>query len=243
MQQEDEKRALKEAFERVKNDIFRLGSEFSTIRNDIFELKSLISGLNSRLERLERDIMRIKTEKSIPTYQQLTPTSSTIPTHIPTVPSEIRGLKYPNLNSSTGNEGVPTDRQTNQQTNISTHFSAKNNEKTIDETISEASELLSSLNSIKKEIRKKFCNITSQEMLIFSTIYQLEDQFGETDYRTIASKLGLSESSIRDYVQKLIGKGIPIVKTKVNNKKITLRISSNLRKIASLQTIIKLREL
>ena len=81
-------------------------------------------------------------------------------------------------------------------------------------------------------------------MLVFSTLYQLEEQ-GELgiDYRKIALKLSLSESSIRDYVQRLVNKGIPIIKTKQNNKKITLVISKDLKKIASLSTILRLREL
>jgi len=243
MYPEDEKKAVKEAFERVRNDIFALSNEFSTIRNDIFELKSIISSFNSRLERLENDIVRPQIPKITPTNQQITPTHLVTPTNIPTVPSEIRGLKYQNLDTSIGNEGVPTDRHTNQQTDISTSFMYKNKEKTVDETINQASELLSSLDSVKKEIRRKFRNITQQEMLVFSTIYQLEDQAIEADYRFIAQRLGLSESSIRDYVKKLISKGIPVVKNKVNNKKITLGISPNLKKIAPLQTITRLREL
>jgi Mn-dependent DtxR family transcriptional regulator len=81
-------------------------------------------------------------------------------------------------------------------------------------------------------------------MLVFSTIYQLEEHYPEgVEYSQIALKLKLSPSSIRDYTQKLISKGIPLVKEKVNNKKILLKISSELKKIASLQTIIQLREL
>jgi len=243
MQQEDEKKAVKEAFERVKNDIFALNNEFSTIRNDIFELKSVISGMNLKLETLEKEILKSQSKNSLPTHPQIIPTHLVIPTDIPTVPMETGGLKYQNFDISNGNRGVPTDRQTNQQTGIPTQNFLKNEEKTVDETINKASELLSSLDSVKKEIRRKFRNITQQEMLIFSTIYQLEDQSVEADYRFIAQKLGLSESSIRDYVKKLISKGIPVVKNKVNNKKILLGISQNLKKIAPLQTIIKLREL
>ena len=80
-------------------------------------------------------------------------------------------------------------------------------------------------------------------MLVFSTIYQLEEQNIEPNYKGLALKLGLSESSIRDYVQRMINKGIPIKKHKINNKKLVLSISSDLKKIASLSTIIKLREL
>ena len=78
-------------------------------------------------------------------------------------------------------------------------------------------------------------------MLIFSLIYQLEEEKGHTDYKTLSEKLKLTESSIRDYVQRLIKKGIPVEKTKINNKNIQLKISRNLKKIASLSTIMQLR--
>ena len=116
-------------------------------------------------------------------------------------------------------------------------------EKPIKQHISEASEILDSLDNIKKEIRKKFKRITRQEMLVFSTIYQLEEQDPEIDYKKLAMRLGLSQSSIRDYVQRIIAKGIPVDKEKLNNKKIFLHISPDLKKIATLQTIIKLREI
>ena len=81
-------------------------------------------------------------------------------------------------------------------------------------------------------------------MIVFTTIYQLEEQNqDEIDYKTLSNKLKLSQSSIRDYIQRMINKGIPIHKNKINNKKITLSISPDLKKIASLPTIIRLREL
>ena len=42
------------------------------------------------------------------------------------------------------------------------------------------------------------------------------------DYKTLSKRLNLTESSIRDYVGKLIKKGIPVEKTKINNKMIQL---------------------
>ena len=80
-------------------------------------------------------------------------------------------------------------------------------------------------------------------MLVFTTIYQLEEQTLSVDYFNISEKLKLTESSIRDYVQRIIKKGFPLVKTKENNKKVLLSISQDLRKIASLSTIIQLREI
>jgi len=106
-----------------------------------------------------------------------------------------------------------------------------------------AHQIFNSLDSIKKQIRIKFKKITPQEMLVFSTIYQLEEQQFVVDYSLIAAKTKLSESSIRDYVQKLVKKGIPVDKTKENNKKITLSVHPDLKKIASLNTILQLREI
>ena len=117
------------------------------------------------------------------------------------------------------------------------------NPKNTENSIENAAEMLKSLDNIKKEIRQKFKKLTEQEWLIFSTIYQLDEEKGESNYREIADKLNLTESSIRDYVARLIKKGIPVEKTKLNNKNIQLKISSNLKRIASLPTIIALRDL
>ena len=144
--------------------------------------------------------------------------------------------------SSTGNEGVPADRQTVRQTDQQTDFSRENQ-------LDKASELLSSLDSIKKEVRLKFKRLTEQELLVFSAIYQLEEEKKASnedyaiDYTLLSERLTLTESSIRDYIARLIKKGIPVEKTKINNKKVSLTISDSLKKIASLTTILHLREL
>jgi|SRR3989344_1169076 len=255
---------LKEAFAKVKNDIFSLGNEFSTLKNDIFELKSQLNAINESLNSLKIDILNANSRQvsqffptDIPTHYQEKPTISNIPSDTPTVAVEAEGLKYPNFDTSTRNRGVPTDRQTNQQTDNYPQFIEEESSiqtysdtqfkplsKPLNQQIKDASEILNSLDNIKKEIRLKFKTMTNQEMLVFSTIYQLEEAFPEgIEYRQIATKLRLSESSIRDYIQKLINKGIPVDKLKLNNKKILLKISSDLKNIASLETLIKLREL
>jgi uncharacterized phage infection (PIP) family protein YhgE len=110
-------------------------------------------------------------------------------------------------------------------------------------SINDAVELLDSLDSIKKELRLKFKRLTEQELLVFSKLYQLDEEIGHTDYKTLAKELELSESSIRDYISRLITKGIPVDKNKINNKSISLTISPNLKKIATLSTILQLRDL
>jgi DNA-binding MarR family transcriptional regulator len=221
---------IKDAFKRAKNDIDFLGSEISQIKQEIREIKHFLD------------------EFATSTIRQINTTHSVTSTDNSTHPQEIEGLKASNSSISTGNEGASTDRQTDRQTDNSTQkigeIPQKTQELNIEQNIQKASDILGSLDQLKKEIRLKFKLITPQEMSVFSTIYQLEEQKQQpTTYQEIAQKLGLSQSSIRDYTQRMINKGIPIKKQKIGNKKIVLSISKELKKIATLNTILQLREL
>ena len=247
-------RGIKDSFDRVKEDIFNLSKEISSLKLDILDLKQLFSTLNEELSSLKLRQIYDKSSNDptdTPTNDYQNPTDDDTPTHNPTVPQEIGGLKYPKTDTSMRNGGVPTDKQTNQQTDNPSNLmwnrgpvNADNPPKTLKQHILDATEILDSLDNLRKEVRLKFKAITNQEMLVFSTIYELEQTYSEgVEYDQIALKLKLSPSSIRDYVQRLLAKGVPILKTKVNNKKVFLKISNELKKIATLDTIIKLREL
>jgi len=221
---------IRSAFIKVRKEIDFLINEIIQIKQEIHEIKQFLDDFSSS------------------TLRHITSTHPATSTHNTTVRQEIGGLNTPNLGISIGNEGASTDRQTDRQTDNSTHFSpkiAQNQEnKTIESDIQKATDILDSLDALKKQIRLKFKRVTQQEMLVFSTIYQLEEQTPNTvTYKEIALKLGLSESSIRDYVQRMIHKGISIKKHKINNKAIILSISPELKRVATLSTIIKLREL
>ncbi|MFH1307225.1 MAG: hypothetical protein ABIH72_00035 [archaeon] len=242
---------LKEAFKKIKEDIFNLGSEITEIKQEISKLNSenhLLADILSEL------VAKIKT----PTHSSPIPTT---PTHIPTHQQSLEALESQNKGISTGNEGVPTDRQTNQQTDkyseipqISPQFTPQpsTNISPLEEPkiqvksrdhLDKAAEILSSLDGLKKEIRLKIKRLTPQEMATFSLLYQLDEQIIEVDYTLLSKHLSLSESSIRDYIGKIQRKGIPIIKEKLNNKRIILHISPDLKKIVSLSTILQLREL
>ncbi len=238
---------IKEAFDKVKQDISELHNQLLDLRLELSEMKQIISSLSTTNTKKSIKDNQLGTTKEISTHQHIIPTHPVTPTQTPTLRQEIEGLYYPNLGISIGNQGVPTDRQTDQQTiqQIIQHMKNKqNNEKSIDFDIKKASELIDSLDDIKKEIRRKFKKLTPQEMLVFSTIYQLEEHFPDgIEYKQLAVKLGLSQSSIRDYIQRIINKGIPVIKAKVDNKKIFVSVSLELKKIASLNTILQLRVL
>ncbi len=258
-------REIKKAFKKVKKDIFTLGDEIQDLRKEILDIKKELKNTTNFIDKVRKN--RIKSASKIPTHN--TTHDEKIPTQIrhTTQGSQEEPLKKQYMGVSTRNQGVPTDRQTDRQTDerhikkyverVSDNDSNFRNfqEKTTQDLqknqekqdkisqLDKASEILSNLDNLKKELRLKIKKLTSQEMRVFSLIYQLNQQGLEADYKTLASKMDLSEGSIRDYIYKIIKKGIKIQKQKAGNKKINLQIPSNLKKIASLDTILKLREM
>lgn len=211
---------VKEAFKKVREDMDSLTKEIFSLKTQLIELK----------EELKRAVSKSLQTSELPTHP---PINSLYSTETPTDNSPYNALKPKILGISNGNGGVPTNKQTNKQTN----------QHTPESSMEEALEILNSLDSIKKEIRLKFKELTDQEFLVFSTLYQLDEEQGYSDYRTISKKLNLSESSVRDYIGRLIKKEIPVDKIKINNKTIQLSVSKNLKKIVSLSTIFQLRDL
>lgn len=228
MEELSKEEVIKDAFARAKQDIFELREQFSSILYEIEEIKRTLEELKQ--QEISNQIQNQTDNLENYPYTQQTPS-------FPTDDWPYKRLKPHIYSISTGNGGVPTNSQTNSQTNQHPIISPG-----IDE-IDRVSELLESLDTIKKDLRSKFKHLTKQEMLVFSTLYQLEEEGFIVNYPSIAKKLALSESSIRDYVQRIISKGIPIQKTKENNKKIVLSLSPDFKKIASLQTILQLREI
>jgi DNA-binding MarR family transcriptional regulator len=216
---------VKEAFQKVKQDILSLKKDIEILRENIMVLA----------EKIDLIISQHDDKKGIlnPADQD---ENQAIPAHNPAHNNDFNPLNGQNKPFSTGNEGVPTDRQTDRQTDKEGSFLVK-------KPIENALELLNSLDTIKKEIRLIFKRLTEQEFLIFSTIYQLEEEQGYVDYKSLSKRLNLTESSIRDYIGRLIKKGISVDKTRINNKNIHLKISENLKKTVSLATIMQLRDL
>ncbi len=227
--------SIKEAFQKVKQDIDSLKKELDFLKSSLIEdREKIIEIYNFVKEKTLNSDKRPKLDTS--TDRQTFSTSST---HLSTHNLPFEALKPQNILISTRNQGVSTDRQTDTSTDRQTQNILKNKENSIENAL----DVLNSLDSIKKEIRIKFKGITEQEFLVFSTIYQLGEELGYSDYKTLSQRLNLTESSIRDYVGRLIKKGIPVEKKKINNKNIKLSISENLKKIVSLSTILQLREL
>ena len=168
--------------------------------------------------------------------------------------------------SSIGNDGVPADRQTDRPASsrfpgliderfsiapeIPAHNPADNpaDVQQTDTKIQQSStysstsaQLTDLVNSLKTDLKKRFLSLTKQEFLVFSVLFTVEKSQNQATYRDIALKTGLTESSIRDYIQKIIKKGIPIAKEKVNNKVTILKIPLEIRNLATLDNLMRIR--
>ncbi len=219
---------LKEAFGKVKEDIDSLRTQILSLNKELSEIKFSLNKLIST----KKEILIME---EVPTDNKVNKIDNE---QIPTQNTPYSPQKAQNSTISTGNEGVPTNKPTNKPTNQQIE------KKEIEEnSLDNALKILNSLDSIRKEVRLKFKDLTDQEFLVFSTLYEIDEETGNVDYKTLSKRLNLSESSIRDYIGKLIKKQIPVNKIKINNKNIKLSISQNLKKIASLDVILKLREL
>lgn len=211
---------LKEAFAKVRQDIEYLYSELNDIKQLLYDLQSQ--------------------QSNQPTNQQI---SSTYNSNIPTLNLPLDALKSSKTIISTGNEGVPTNQQSNQPTNQHPLTSTGSSVNDPINNLKRVSQILETLDDLKKEVRLKFKRLTDQEMLVYNIIYQLDEQGFTADYSMVAQKTNLTEISIRDYVRKIINKGIPLDKFKESNKKVILKIPQGLKKIASLNTLNQLRSL
>jgi len=217
---------IKKSFQNVKKDIDSLRKELFFVRSELEEIKKMLLNLDSNKK---KSAVIDSTHLVDDSTHNINRTA-----HF----TIFKALKPKNLGISTGNEGVSTDRQTDRQADNKHELEKKANKKSFNDAI----EILDTLGNIKKEIKSKFRRLTDQEFLIFSTIYQLDNEIGYSTYRSLSTKLNLTESSIRDYVSRLINKGIPIKKIKVNNKTVQLTVSENFKKIVSLPTLLQLRE-
>ncbi|MBI2045598.1 response regulator transcription factor [Candidatus Pacearchaeota archaeon] len=257
---------LRESFQRVRQDISSLREEIGVLKLSLIELNWKIDEMINLSKEIKSEI-KLENEEKKPTNFQIIPSTHII--QIPTNPLAITTDTFPfkTLNTqkqslSIGNKGVQTDRQTDRQTDNSTQNINKISSNQINQPsilsklqteydakppqhdpIQNAADILDSLDALKKEIRLKFKRLTEREWSVFSTIYQLEEEKGFSDYKSIAERLKLTESSIRDYVARLLEKGISLDKIKLNNKTLQFKISPSLKRVATLPTIMQLRDL
>ena len=242
---------IKEAFEKIKGEINSLNYQIELIKKSLDSVASFLeknitnqkynrvfsNSLARQIEGIKREIEDLKQEikeKETPAHLR----------HIADMPlafekdKEIKQPKKPEFNHfrhvSTGNEGVPADSQqtVNRQSTHLQHIKIPKKEEK--EDIAEIAQ------KYKEDFEKSFRKLTKQERVIFYMLYSLDDKHGFVDYKMLSSSTNLTPSSIRDYISRLIQKEMPIIKERLNNKKIILKITQNFKNLIKLDTILKI---
>lgn len=204
--------------EKLREAFLKIKEEMNSLQHEIDEIKQYLQDLHAYLT-------------------QSTPSTHTpaYPQHSSTQSQEINRIK-PQLSISTRNDGVPADSQ---QT-----FDTSNIQENIQNTHKNLNlrDMKKLINSLQQDLKTKFNSLSRQEFYIFSLIYNLDIQGQKPDYKTIAIMAGLTESSVRDYISRLIHRGIPIKKEKINNKQIIISIPEELKSLATLDSLTKISQ-
>ena len=262
---------IKEAFQKIKEDMYSLQYQLDQLRLELDLVNSSLSNVLEHQTNIQTDkqhldsvlfqlnmlkdqfaqLIQQTNQQKTQSINQINSSNNDASTQTPAVKQASKGLLTSFNDTSTGNEGVPTNSQTIKQTDNSTgnegvQFALMSKEyliRTSKPGPSKVAELINSLDEVKKDIRTRVKKLTNQEMTVFSAIYELENKGFLVDYPLLAESLKLTESSIRDYTQRIIKKGLPLEKYKENNKKVLLTISADFKKLSNLQTLLQLREL
>lgn len=213
------------------------------IYNSFVKIKQDISFLYQELMSVKQEISQIK---KILTSSKLS-AEVRHPADNPAHNFENYALNPQNFHSSTGNEGVPADRQTDRQTTDKQQLDTLKRTLNIinkdSKNLTNNIELMSFIKDLKQDLREKFKTLTKQEFLVFSALYIFSEESETVTYKTLAERINLTESSVRDYISRLEKKGIPIKKQKINNKIIILKIPDELKDITSLDSLSRLNKL
>ena len=103
---------VRDAFNKVKQDIFYLREEIKSIKNKISQTDRKIYEIYEILSNLRSS----STYENALEFQTDTPIIPTEKMNLPTDNTLFGSAKPNNLTISIGNKGVPTDRQTDRQT-------------------------------------------------------------------------------------------------------------------------------
>ncbi|MBU2496468.1 MAG: hypothetical protein KJ767_00210 [Nanoarchaeota archaeon] len=231
---------IKEAFSKIKEEMDNLKRELYEMKQELSKISYTFNAiLQTRVPRnvpnFNRGFIKRDFGTSQPSKPYKTPYSQ-----------EVK----PKTPISIGNEGVSALRQ--QTGNTSAHPVQVRERQEIRKDIQEVQRmqetetsktLQENVEKLKKALKEVFKTLTKQEFYVFSLIYQLEDELKRpVTYTDLANRTNLTPNSLRDYISKLIVKKVPIIKEKINNRQILLKIAPELRNIETLDNLLKIVE-
>jgi len=196
-------------------DVFgdKIKNSFSNVKEDMFKLEKDLETIKKEIKEGKRD--KIALESLLQSLKKDI--------------SEIKSFLADSKKSSTGNKGV-TERYRTIPNNAEQYQTVPNSAPTMKKPAS------------LPEIQAAFRTLTDREFSVFLSIFELGQQFGETNYLTIATHLNVTESPVRNAVNALIAKGLPVVKERVFNGKTSLFINKAFTDHHSLVKLIQSRQ-
>ncbi len=231
---------LKIAFSKVKLDI-------SAISTDLNEVKKAVSEQNKQINELLRELGPLK--------ELLKTSKNSSSTGNEGVNQSINHLINQSLNQSINHQSQDTPVWAKKPENESFTPQEPNpepgdliNQSSINQQ--ENSQFNQSINhlinqspkeplkQLTNDISKVFSSLSKQELKLFLTVYQLEDEGIDASYKAISLKMGLSEHCIRSHISSLMRKNVPLIKNRLNNKINILRISPEFKALNLKQRLI-----
>ena len=189
------------------------------------KVKEDISSLNNRLNKIEDTInnmiLQNNVQNSSHSGKNGLKQSQNLKIHQSSSGNEgVQSINHSTVNQSFNNQSHTKHSIGEYTTQISPNYDKKQgaNHPLINHSMGNHSTIKHSLStqSLKKDLEERFNTLTSQEFLIFLTIYQLEEDFGKSvTYNDLSNKLSLTPGCIRGYVSSLIRKNLPILKSKI----------------------------
>ena len=100
-----------------------------------------------------------------------------------------------------------------------------------------------SLETVKKEFEELFRDLTDREFSVFMAIYQLEEDLqAPVSYCEVSKILKITEITVRNYVNSMMNRGIPIEKHRQYNRKVSLSIKKDMRDLNLASKLLKIRQ-
>ncbi len=235
---------IKEAFLRVKKDILILEKENLTLKNQIssqnesfFKIKGVLSEILNALKELKEAKKEVSSGND-------------------GVNQSINHLINQSINQSNTNQSFnqsnePLGELESPITPIKHDFKLDNQKifntvsnQSINQSITNQS-FNQSINhsdpnfqALRTNLEGVFRLLSKQELKLFLTIYQLEDEGKEPFYTAISSKMGLSEHCIRSHLFSLFKKNAPLYKKRLNNKRNIIHIKPDFKALNLKQKLI-----
>jgi len=222
------KENIKQSFSKVKEDISNLQEELGLQKEILVKQTDILKELKKRFNDLAVEIKSLKDAildssngKSM-------------------VNQSFNHLINQSINQSIANQSINQsilDNSSNKGVIGTEEVNHLINQSIINQSLINQSQD-SDLSSIKNRIDKTFKSLSKQELKLFLTIYQLEDENLETNYRNIAQKMQLSEHCIRSHISSLMKKNVPILKKRTSNRINLLSINPDFRALNLKQRLI-----